>query len=111
MSRNLSYALTGWLGGVVTAVVLGFIWPIMFPAIINVEHYYGDGPGMLTITGLTLLVMTPASMVGGFIGGRAAIEGGELGHRVIAVIFGVIFTLPIGCVVFLFFTGYGFSIS
>lgn len=111
MSRNLSYALTGWLGGVATTIVLGLLWPIIFPAIINVENYYGEGPGLLTIIGITLLVMTPASLVGGIVGGRASIEGGEVSQRMISVIFGVVFTVPFGCAVFLFFTGFGFSIS
>ncbi len=111
MSQNASYALTGWLAGVVTTLVLGFAWPIIFPGIVNVEHYYDEGPGLLTIIGLSLLVMTPASLVGGLIGGRVSVEGGEMGQRIIAAIFGVVFTIPCGCVVLLFFTGYGFSIS
>ncbi len=111
MSRNLSYALTGWLAGGVATVVLGFLWPTIFPGIVNVEHYYGDGPGLLTIIGLGLLLMSPLSLVGGFLGGRVSIEGGEASQRMIAAIFGIIFTIPCGCAVFLFFTGYGFGIS
>ncbi len=111
MSRNVSYALTGWLAGVVTTLVMGFGWPLAFPAIVNVEHYYGDGPSLITIVGIALSVMSPASLVGGLIGSRVSLEGGEMGQRLIAAIFGVIFTVPCGCVVFLFFTGYGFGIS
>lgn len=109
MSRNLSYALTGWIAGLVTTVVMGLVWPIIFPAIINVENYYGDGPGMLTIMAITAAIMTPASIVGGIIGGRVSKEGGEAGRRVIAVIFAALFTVPVGVLVFLFFTGYGFG--
>ena len=111
MSRNVSYALTGWLAGVVTTLVMGFAWPTIFPAIVNVEHYYGDGPGLITIVGIGLLVMSPASLVGGLIGGRVSLEGGELGQRIIAAIFGVLFTMPFACVVLLFFTGFGFGLS
>ncbi|MCP5096631.1 MAG: hypothetical protein GY943_13845 [Chloroflexi bacterium] len=111
MSRNISYAITGWLAGVVTTLVMGFVWPTIFPAIVNVEHYYGDGPSLITIIGIVLLVMSPASLVGGIIGGRLSIEGGEGSQRMIAAIFGILFTLPFACVVFLFFTGFGFGIS
>jgi hypothetical protein len=111
MSRNLSYALTGWLGGVVITLVMGFVWPQIFPGIVNVEHYYGDGPGLITIIGIALLVISPASLVGGLIGGRVSLEGGEIGQRLIAAIFGIVFTIPFDCVVFLYFTGFGFSIS
>jgi hypothetical protein len=111
MSRNISYALTGWLAGVLTTLVLGFVWPKIFPGIINVEHYYGAGPNLIAIIGINLLLMSPASLIGGLIGGRVSLEGGEMGQRLIAVIFGAIFTIPFNCVGFLFFTGYGFSIS
>ena len=92
-------------------IVLGLLWPTIFPAFVNVENYYGDGPGLFTVIGITWLVMTPASLVGGLLGGRASIEGGEVSQRMIAVIFGVVFTVPFGCAVFLFFTGWGFGIS
>lgn len=111
MSRNVSYALTGWLAGVLFTIAMGFIWPQVFPGIVNVEHYYGAGPNLITIIGIALLIISPASLLGGFIGGRVSIEGGEMGQRLIAAIFGIIFTIPFGCVLYLFFTGYGFSIS
>ncbi len=111
MNRNVGYALTGWVTGVVTTLIMGFAWPIMFPGIVIVEHYYGDGPGLITIIGIALLIMSPASLVGGLIGGRLSIEGGEGSQRLIAVIFSVLFTLPFTCGVLLFFTGFGYSIS
>ena len=111
MSRNVSYALSGWLAGVVTILVMGFAWQYAFPAIVNVEHYYGDGPGLLAIIGIVLLLMTPLSLIGGLIGGRISLEGGDLQQRLIAAIFGVFFSIPCGCVGFMYFTGWGFYIS
>jgi len=111
MSRNFSYALTGWLAGVMTSLIMGFLWPQVFPGIVNVEHYYGDGPSLITIIGIGILVMSPASLIGGIVGGRVSIEGGEASQRLIAVIFGIFFTMPFACAVFLYFTGFGFSIS
>jgi|SaaInl7_200m_RNA_FD_contig_31_1545504_length_422_multi_3_in_0_out_0_1 hypothetical protein len=111
MSRNISFALTGWLAGVLTSLIMGYVWPLIFPAIVNVEHYYGAGPGMLVIIGVVVLVMSPAALSGGYIGSRLSLEGGETGQRVIAAIFGVLFTIPFACVVLLYFTGWGFGIS
>ncbi len=110
MTRNISYALSGWLAGVVTISVLGFAWQFIFPAIVNVEHYYGAGPGLLAIIGIAILLISPAALVGGLIGGRVSIEGGDMQQRLIAAIFGVVFSIPCGCVTFLYFTGWGFSI-
>jgi len=111
MSRNISYALTGWLAGVLFTIVMGFVWPKIFPGIVNIDHYYGAGPNLISIIGIALLVISPASLVGGLIGGRVSIEGGEAGQRLIAAIFGIIFTIPCGCALYLFFTGYGFGLS
>ena len=111
MSRNISYALTGWLAGIVTVVVMGLVWPSVFPGIVNVDHYYGAGPSLPMIIFIASLVISPASLVGGFIGGRVTIEGGEMTQRGIAAIFGVFFAIPFACVVLMYFTGWGFSIS
>ena len=109
MSRNLSNALTGWIAGLTATVALGFTWPIIFPAIINVENYYGDGPGLFAIIGLSALVMTPVSAIAGIMGGRVSKEGGKGSQRLIAIMFAILFTIPVDGLVLLFFTGYGFS--
>ena len=111
MSRNISYAFTGWLAGVATIVVMSVVWPLIFPAIVNIDHYYGAGPSLPVIVIIGLLVISPASLVGGFIGGRVTIEGGEWTQRGISAIFGVFFTIPFACAVLMYFTGWGFSIS
>ena len=111
ISRSLSFALTGWVAGALGSIILGFSWPIFFPAIINVENYYGDGPGLFAIIGLSLLVMTPFSLIGGLLGSRVAIEGGEFSQRAIAAIFAIVFTIPCSCGVLLFFTGFGFGLA
>ena len=57
MSRNISYALTGWLAGVATIVVMSVVWPLIFPAIVNIDHYYGAGPSLPVIVIIGLLVI------------------------------------------------------
>lgn len=106
MRHQLSFAAIGWLAGILSTVVLGLIWPIIFPAIINIENYYGSGPGLITIIGITLLLITPAALIGGLIGGRLSVEGGAGGQRLIAIILGVIFAAPCGCFGYWFFTGF-----
>ena len=104
--KTLSYALTGWIGGVASTLILGLSWPFIFPAIVNVEHYYGDGPGLLTILGIVLAVISIPALLGGFIGSRVSVEGGELGQRTFAVIFGILFSAPLICGGLWFFTGF-----
>ncbi len=87
-------------------MTLGLLWPFIFPAIIRPEHYYGDGPGLLTIIAINLLVMTPAAVLGGIIGGRLSIEGGYRSQRLIAIILGIVLATPCGGFGFWFFTGW-----
>ena len=104
--RTLSYAITGWLAGAGTALVMVLIWPIIFPAIVRVEHYYGYGPSLFQLLLMALLVMTPAAIVGGIVGGRLSLEGGDAGQRVIAIIIAVVFSIPFICMVLWLFTGF-----
>jgi hypothetical protein len=104
--RFLSYAFTGWLAGAIATLGLGLAWPIIFPAIVRPENYYGAGPGLLQILAIVLVLATPAALVGGLVGSRLSIEGGERGQRLITIIFGIIFSLPCSCYGFWFFTGF-----
>ena len=106
LRRNISYAFTGWIGGLIGTLILGLAWPIIFPAIVNIDHYYESGPNLLTILGIVLLVVTPAALIGGVIGGRVSVEGGERGQRIFAVIFGILLSSPCACGGLWFFTGF-----
>ena len=106
LPRPLVYALTGWLVGAVAIVVIGFAWPSIFPAIIVVEHYYGAGPGLLTIIGASLLLASPGGLIGGLIGSRIPREGGQTEQLYMAGIMGIIFSLPFACMILWFFTGW-----
>jgi len=104
--RTISFALTGWIAGVGFALFLGLAWPIIFPAIVRPEHYYGDGPSLLQVVAFAILIMTPAALVGGIVGGRISQEGGDRGQRIFAIIFGIIFSVPFSCYVLWIFTGF-----
>lgn len=104
--RHLSFAFTGWIGGFGATLILGLFWPIIFPAIVNVEHYYESGPGLFTILAIVLLTTSIPALIGGFIGGRVSVEGGERGQRTFAVIFGILLSAPVICYTLWFFTGF-----
>jgi len=106
LSASFGFALIGWAGGVVATLVLGVLWPRMMPAIINVEHYYGAGPGVPVILAIVAALASPAALVGGLIGSRIPKEGGRLEQQLAAVILGIILALPFACYGLWFFTGY-----
>jgi hypothetical protein len=106
MPRTLSYAITGWIAGAAAALGLVLVWPSIFPAIVRPEHYYGYVPTLFQLLLISLVIMTPAAVVGGIVGGRVSIEGGEGGQRVIAIIFAIVFSLPFSCFVLWIFTGF-----
>jgi hypothetical protein len=100
------FAIRGWIAGGLTTLALGLIWPIIFPAILRINHYYGVGPGLPVILLIMLALVTPPALLGGFVGGRVAREGGQSGQRMAAVIGGIIAAVPFGCGALWFFTGW-----
>jgi hypothetical protein len=104
--RTLSFSLTGWLAGVIATVIVGFLWPTIFPAVVRIEHYYGAGPGLPTIIGIVSIFASPAALIGGLIGGWIPREGGRTDEYIMAVIFGVLLALPFSCYGLWFFTGW-----
>lgn len=105
--RPLAFALTGWVVGAIATVVVGLAWPTIFPAIVMVKHYYGSGPGLLTIIGFSTLIALPGGLIGGLIGSRLPREGGQSEQFIMAAIMGILFSLPFTCMVLWFFTGWG----
>ena len=104
--QPLLFALTGWGAAVVATVGVGLYWPTIFPGIVELDHYYGAGPGLPLIIGLVLLVISPAALVGGLVGSRIPKEGGRTEQILMAAIIGVILALPFACYGFWFFTGW-----
>jgi hypothetical protein len=104
--QSLSYALTGWVAGVVATVGLGFLWPTIFPAIVRIDHYYGAGPGLPMIIAMVTIFASPTALFGGLIGGWIPREGGRTDEFIMAVIFGLLFAVPFACYGLWFFTGW-----
>ncbi len=103
---TLSYALIGWVAGVVATVGVGLYWPTIFPAIVRNDHYYGAGPGLPFIIAIAVLFASPAALIGGMIGGWIPKEGGRTDEYIMAMIFGVFLATPFACYGMWFFTGW-----
>ncbi len=102
----LRFALTGWLAGAIGTVILGVIWPAIFPGLIHPEHYYaGAVLGIPTIVGLTLLWTALPSILGGLGGGSLIREGGRREQLIMAVIGSLVLTLPVGAFHLWLFSG------
>ena len=106
INKNLGFALAGWMAAVISIVLVGFIWPSIFPAIIRADHYYGEGPALTAIIGMAILFASPFALAGGYIGSRIPREGGESDQYIMAAIAGIGFSLPFACYGLWLFTGW-----
>ena len=101
-------AAAGWIAGVLGLVLVSFVWPSFFPGFVNYKHYdpAGPAPNLVAIVVTVLAAATLPALVGGVVGGRIPKEGGDRQQVLMAIIFGVIFALPIGCFGLWLFSGY-----
>jgi hypothetical protein len=99
-------AIAGWLAGVLATLLLGLLWPFIFPAFVRVEHYYGAGPSIPMIMGMVVLVASLPALLGGLVGGALSVEGGDRARRTLACVLGILFATPCAAWGFWFFTGY-----
>jgi hypothetical protein len=106
LAKPLKFALSGWVAGAGATLILGLLWPIIIPAIVRVNHYYGVGPNLATIIMIVLVVITPAALVGGLIGSRLPREGGQSEQMLVAGVFGILLAMPFACYGLWFFTGF-----
>jgi hypothetical protein len=101
LRENLLFALTGWLAGVCIMLGVGFI---IFPALVGTPHSFGAGPDRFILL-LVVLLVSPAALVGGLVGGRLPKEGGQFGQLLMAAIAGIMAAVPVSCVGF-WYTGW-----
>jgi len=92
MRNTLIDAGIGWLAGAGISLAMGFI---VFPAIItNVIHFSGSTADWIVL-GIVLIPVSIASLAGGLVGGRMAIEGGRGGQLLMAAIVGALLAAPV----------------
>lgn len=106
LQKNIRYPIAGWLAAVVGILVLGWIWPSFFPGINEPTHYDVAPVSMTYILGLSILIATPAALVGGLIGSRLPREGGRTEQTLAAALVGMILAFPFACYTLFLFSGY-----
>ncbi len=103
---HLRFAIAGWLAGVVATFGTSLFWPVIFPAILRPERYYGVGPSLPIIQLIVIGLVSPAALVGGLIGSRLPREGGQTEQLIMAGILGVVLAVPLACLGLWFWTGW-----
>lgn len=108
LAAILRFAATGWVAGALALVTLSFVWPAIFPGIVNYNHYYstGAGPSLALIVLIDLAAASLPAIIGGIIGGQIPKEGGRTQQLLVAALFGIILALPCGCFGLWLFSGY-----
>jgi hypothetical protein len=94
-------ALTGWIIGVFTTLILGFLWLNVIPVVDRT----GQGPGLLSVIWALILMVSPFSIIGGFLGGMIPKEGGRKDQAIYAGIIGALLTTPFALFLF-WYTGF-----
>ena len=99
--EHLLFALTGWVAGIIVVIGIGYI---VFPAVVAGARPLSIAPNLLILT-IVLLIVSPAALVGGLIGGRMPREGGRGSQILLAVIMGIVLAMPFSCLGF-WYTGW-----
>lgn len=100
LRNNLRFVGTGWLAGVgITLCMVLFVAPSLIGA--RPIQTLAD----LIVLGLIILLISPAALLGGFLGARLPREGGRGTQFLTAAIVGGLFAMPASCAV-LWFIGW-----
>jgi hypothetical protein len=99
--ENLLFALTGWIVGL--CCILG-IALIVFPVFFGISKSISTLPDLLAFV-LVVILVSPAALLGGLLGGRALKEGGRTGQLIMAGVVGAIAAVPLSCIAF-YYTGW-----
>lgn len=94
--QHLFNALVGWIVGLLITVGFAFLWLNIIPVIDRT----GQGASLLVVLRSILIMVSPAAIIGGLIGGRMPKEGGRKNQFLAAAIFGLLFPLPFACYLF-----------
>ena len=99
--NHIINALTGWIIGIITTLVLGFIWLNVIPVVDRTGH----GPGLPAVLLFVIMRVSPFSVIGGFLGGMIPKEGGRKDQAFYASILGAFITTPVALFLF-WYTGF-----
>ena len=99
--QNLVFALVGWVVGLCSILAIALI---VFPVFFGISKAIRTLPDLLAFA-LVALLVSPAALIGGLVGGRALKEGGRTGQLIMAALFGIIAAVPLSCIAF-YYTGW-----
>ncbi len=94
-------ALSGWAAGLLIVIAFSLLWLRIIPVVDRT----GQGSGFWNVLSYVLLLVSPAAIAGGIIGGLLPKEGGRKNQIIYAAIFGLLFPLPFACFL-LWYTGF-----
>ncbi len=101
ITNHLLNALTGWFFGILTTLGLAFIWLNVIPVVDRT----GQGPGLPMVILALIEIVSPFSVIGGFLGGMIPKEGGRKDQAVYAAILSGFLTAPVALFLF-WYTGF-----
>ncbi len=99
--NHLLNALAGWITGILTTLILSFLWLTVIPVVDRT----GQGSGLPMIVLILLGMVSPVSIIGGFLGGMIPKEGGRKDQAVYASILAAFLTTPFALFL-LWYTGF-----
>jgi hypothetical protein len=94
-------ALTGWVIGLFTTLVLCVVWLNIIP----VMNRTGQGSGLPMIILVLMEMVSPVSIIGGFLGGLIPKEGGRKDQAIYAAFISAFLTTPVALFLF-WYTGF-----
>jgi len=94
LRQNLLFACVGWIAGVLFSIVIGFA---LFPGIVGSARTTSPAATLISLA-LLVLIVSPAALLGGFVGGRILREGGQTSQLIMAAVVALFFTAPVGCI-------------
>ena len=99
--NHLLNAITGCIIGILTTLMLSFLWLNVIPVVDRT----GQGPGLPMILLILMGIVSPVSIIGGLLGGMIPKEGGRKDQVIYAAIFGAFLTTPFALFL-LWYTGF-----
>ena len=98
LTKLVRFALLGWLAGGLSTLVVGLIWPAIFPGVLHPEHYFvGESLGLSNTILINVIIASLPALIGGVVGGILPREGGSQEQLMAAAFGGVILSIPFNC--------------
>ena len=88
----------GWIASSLFTILMGLIWPAIFPGMVRAAP--GSTEPLISLTTTIFIILTFTSipgLIGGLVGGSLSREGGNRDQLIIAALGGIIAAVPFGC--------------